>query len=110
MSSLADLSPEQRLQLLRFVCSFAWADLEVRPSERRFVEKLVRRLGLGPDEVAAVERWLEVPPPPEELDPQLVPRAHRELFVRTARRMIQADGELSALEAENLELLEALLR
>ena len=42
---LDELDGPQRLNLLKFVCSFAWADLEIRPSERRFVSGLVGRLG-----------------------------------------------------------------
>ena len=29
--------------LMRFVCSFAWADLEVKPEERKLVARLIRR-------------------------------------------------------------------
>ena len=38
------LDREDRLQLMRFVCSFAWADLEVSDGEREFIVKLVDRL------------------------------------------------------------------
>ena len=37
---LEGLDARQRLQLIKFVCSFAWADLEVRPEERSFVARL----------------------------------------------------------------------
>ncbi|MGH2671009.1 MAG: TerB family tellurite resistance protein, partial [bacterium] len=43
---LDDLDSRQRLQLIKFVCSFAWADLEVRAEERTFVARLVERLDL----------------------------------------------------------------
>jgi hypothetical protein len=33
------LSRDERLLLLRFVCAFAWTDLEVTPRERAFVER-----------------------------------------------------------------------
>ena len=104
------LDHEDRLRLMKFVCSFAWADLEVRDEERQFVRRLMKRLELSPAEKKQVEAWLEVPPPPEELDPAEVPRAHRQLFVDTAKAMIASDGVIAANEREALDLLEMLLR
>jgi hypothetical protein len=104
------LDREDRLRLMRFVCSFAWADLEVRDEERSFVRKMMKRLELSEEEKRLVESWLEVPPPAEELDPSEIPRAHRQLFLDTARAMIVADGRVDQEEAENLVLLEQLLR
>jgi uncharacterized membrane protein YebE (DUF533 family) len=104
------LDREDRLRLMRFVCSFAWADLVVRDEEREFVGKLVRSLELPPDEREQVQEWLEVPPRVEELDPAEIPRAHRELVLRAARAMVVSDGEVDEQEAENLALLESLLR
>ena len=37
------LDREDRLQLMRFVCSFAWADLEVTAREREFRRALLYR-------------------------------------------------------------------
>jgi hypothetical protein len=104
------LDHEDRLRLMKFVCSFAWADLEVRDEERQFVRRLMKRLELSPAEKKQVEAWLEVPPPVEELDPAEVPRAHRQLFVDTARAMIASDGVIAANEREALDLLEMLLK
>ena len=56
---LGQLDRAERLRLMKFVCSFAWADLEIRPEERAFVARLVRRLELDPDERRRVESWLE---------------------------------------------------
>ena len=44
------LKGRERLNLLKFVCSFAWADLEIRSEERRFI----KRLG-GPPEVIEID-------------------------------------------------------
>ncbi len=107
--TLTELSKEDRLRLVKFVCSFAWADLQIAESERRFVHKLVRKLKLDVDEKRQVEDWLEIPPRAEELDPAEIPREHRELFLATAREMIQADGEVAEEEVENLALFEQLL-
>jgi tellurite resistance protein len=103
------LDRDDRLRLMRFVCSFAWADLEIRDEEREFVAKLVKSLELDPGEEAQVARWLEVPPRAEELDPADIPRHHRELVLRAARAMVVSDGEVDEREAENLSLLESLL-
>lgn len=39
----------ERMRVIRFVGSFAWADLEVRPEQRRFIDRIVGRLELGAD-------------------------------------------------------------
>lgn len=106
---LNELEKEDRLRLMKFVCSFAWADLQIAESERKFVHKLVRKLRLSDDEKRQVEQWLDLPPSAEELDPTQIPDAHRALFLTTAREMIEADGEIAEEEVENFELLEQLL-
>lgn len=107
---LAKLSKEERLRLMRFACSFAWADLEIRQTERDFIKKLQKELKLDADEIAKVEKWLEVPPRPEDVDPAKVPAAHRQMFLDAAKGMIAADGEIDPAEAETYELFEQLLR
>lgn len=107
--NLAKLPKEERLQLMKFVCSFAWADLEIADQERRFVHKLVKKLHLDADETKQVERWLELPPRAEEVDPAAVPHAHRSIFLSAAREIIAADGTISEEERENFALLEQLL-
>ncbi len=104
------LDKEDRLKLMKFVCSFAWADLDVNKDERSMVKKLVKKLQLSADEQKQVQRWLEVPPSAEEVDPASIPRAHRELFLTTIRELIGSDGEISPDEAENYALFEALMR
>lgn len=107
---LKKLSREDRLRLMRFVCSFAWADLEVRGPERKLVHKMVKELHLDKDDAAQVDRWLKVPPRAEELDPATIPREHKKLFVDAARAMIVSDGEIDPEERESLSLLEQLIR
>ncbi|UCH28598.1 MAG: TerB family tellurite resistance protein [Myxococcales bacterium] len=104
------LTREDRLQLMRFVCSFAWADLEVTAMEREFIVTMVDRLDLDDDEREQVASWLEVPPRADDLDPADVPREHRQLFLDAARAMILSDGEVDDVEAENLVILDQLLR
>jgi tellurite resistance protein len=106
---LKTLSREDRLRVMRFVCSFAWADLEVKSKERTLVRKMIKELHLEPDEVKLVEGWLQVPPRAEEVDPASIPKAHRQLVLDAARLMIQIDGSIDPEEAESFLLLEQLL-
>ena len=104
------LNREDRLQLMRFVCSFAWADLEVSDEEREFIVNMVIRLGLNEEEQDQVAQWLEVPPRADDLDPADIPREHRKLFLDAAKAMILSDGTVEDAEAENLIILDQLLR
>src|SRR5437868_2003583 len=107
---LADLSKDDRLRLMRFVCSFAWADLHVHQKERELVRKLVKKLKLGAGAAAQVEGWLKVPPRPEEVDPTSVPPEHRQIFLAAAADVFRADGEIHPEEAVTFALLDELLR
>jgi uncharacterized tellurite resistance protein B-like protein len=104
------LSAKDRLRLMKFVCSFVWADLEVKGSEKKFVADMVKKLHLSEDEAAQVKQWLKVPPKPEEVDPTQIPKEHRQMFLDTMRDVITADGEVAPDEWENLSLFEQLLR
>jgi uncharacterized tellurite resistance protein B-like protein len=105
-----ELDREDRLRLVRFLCSFAWADLRVHERERTFIRKMVKKLSLDEDEVKAAEKWLKVPPRPEEVDPAEIPHEHRKLFLDAARAVVLADGVVNPDERINLELLEELLQ
>lgn len=105
---LSDLSREDRLHLMKFVCSFAWADLEIQDEERTFVSKMIEKLELHEDR-DQVMRWLKHPPALEDIDPTHVPRAHKELFVGAIQQLIEADDHIAEAEAENFELFKMLL-
>lgn len=109
-SKLSGLSREERLRLLRFVASFAWADLTVRDEERAFVARLMRRMAVDAEDARAVAGWLAVPPSPDDVDPTEVPHVHRQLFGEAARAVVMADGEVAPEEREYLKLLELLTR
>lgn len=106
---LSVLNRDDRLRLMKFVCSFAWADLEIRPEERDFVAGLVRRLDLSASERRQVEGWLQLPPKPEAVDPTTIPLAHRKIFLQSVEGVIAADGEIAEEERESLSLFKALL-
>jgi uncharacterized membrane protein YebE (DUF533 family) len=104
-----ELDRPDQLRLLKFVCSFAWADLEIHPEERSFVEHLVGRIGLDDEERAEVEGWLQTPPRPESIDPTAIPSNQRKLFLTTIEALIRSDGEISPEERENFDLFKDLL-
>jgi uncharacterized membrane protein YebE (DUF533 family) len=106
---LDQMDRSDRLRLLRFVTSFAWADGVVQNEEREFLRGLMQRLPLGKDEVALAESWLDTPPHPAEVDPQKIPPQHRNLFLSVVRGMVNADGHVDEEERERLELLEQML-
>ena len=95
--------------LLRFVCAFAWTDLEIRDSERRFVKRLTLRLKLDPDDRRQVEEWLSIAPSPQSVDPARVPQEHRRAFIEAVRALIYADGQVDPEERDQLERLKAAL-
>jgi uncharacterized tellurite resistance protein B-like protein len=106
---LEDLEPSERLQLMKFVCSFAWADLEVRAEERSFVARLVERLELDSLERRTVQDWLERPPAPDAVDPMTIPSEHRKSFLAAIEGVVASDGEISTEERETLAVLHDLL-
>ncbi|MCP4006314.1 MAG: TerB family tellurite resistance protein [bacterium] len=106
---LKSLEPAERLRLMKFLCSFAWADLEVREQEREFVAKLAARFGLDDDERSLVAGWLRTPPLPEEVDPTAIPLEHRRVFLEKIEEITLADEEISPEERENLSLFKQLL-
>ena len=103
------LTRDERLLLIKFVCAFAWADLSVDDRERRFVERLIRRLELDEDALAQAERWLAVAPPPHEVDPRQVPAEHRRTFTDTIRALIYVDGKVDDDERASFERLKQAL-
>ena len=104
------LKKQDRMRLMRFVCSFAWADLEIQKEERAFVAKLVKQLDLDADEKAEVEAMLQRPPRPEDVDPATVPLEHREIFLDAVYAVIASDGNIAPEEHESYELFQALLK
>jgi uncharacterized tellurite resistance protein B-like protein len=103
------LSREDRMLLVKFVCAFAWADLIVDDRERRFVERLVKRLELDDADLVQAEQWLHVAPSPASVDPAKIPEAHRRVFVDTIRALIYVDGKVDEDERASFERLQSAL-
>lgn len=102
---LDKLSRDERLLLMKFVCAFAWTDLEIRDAERNFVHRLVKRLELDDADREQVEEWLSVSPAPSSMDPARIPAEHRRTFLEAARAVIYSDGEVDAEEREQFDKL-----
>lgn len=109
MTPEPEITPDDRLRLLRFACAFAWADLEIAERERTFVLDLAKKLGSSEDELDRVNAWLTVPPPGEDVDPTDIAPEHRQLFLNAALQMISADGHVDKDEIEVLSLFEQLM-
>jgi len=107
---LRKLSKEERLQLMRFVCTFAWADLEVQAEERKLVARMADRLGLNDDEKKQVSKWLKSPPPIDSVDPADVPHAHRKMFVDAVREVVKADGVVTPEEHDMFQVFVQLVQ
>jgi hypothetical protein len=109
IGTIDQLDRNDRLRLVKFVCSFAWADLEIHPEERIFVDHIVRSLKLNDEDQSKVERWMAIPPSPESVDPTRIPLAQRKLFLDSIEGVILSDGKIAPEERENLALLRDLL-
>ncbi len=106
---LDQLDRRERLRLVQFVCSFAWADFEIQPEERVFISRLIRRLELGEEDDLQVQQWLDRPPSLDDLDPTSIPADHRRFFVEAIEGLIGADGETAEEERETFEIFKQLL-
>ncbi len=100
LGRIEPLGRDERMRLMQFVCSFAWADQAIQPEERGVIERLVGRLDLDPSERLQVARWLRDPDAAGHVEPELVPRQHRVLFVEAIAALVLADGEIAEQEIE----------
>ncbi len=108
-TSLTALTAPEKLRLLRFMCAFAWADLEISDRERKFVHEVMLRMGLSAEDRALAATWLDHPPGEDELDPSEIPAEHRRFFLEAALEMVASDGVIDPMEAENFAVFEALM-
>lgn len=103
---MKELQSEERLKLLRLVCTMAWADSEVQQHEKGFIAKLIFSMGTPASEIRQVKKWLEAPPPEDDLDPASIPKEHREMFLEACRGVMTADGTVTDGEKAALAKLE----
>jgi hypothetical protein len=107
--SMDEFNHTDRLRLVKFLCSFAWADLEIRDEERVFVKRVAQQLRLNDDDEAKIQGWLSVPPDPESVDPMQIPEAHRKIFLDSIEGVIVSDGVITPEEQESFDVLKTLL-
>ncbi|PIE16482.1 MAG: hypothetical protein CSA66_07300 [Proteobacteria bacterium] len=85
----------------------AWSDMDLAEAERDSVLTLALDLAHDEADVALAKRWLRQGPP--DLDPYDIPREHRQLFLDTFVRVVQADGRIDPEESEALRLIRELV-
>lgn len=98
------LSAGERVELMRFLCSFAWADDEVQDEERVILIKVLDNIGLEPGDRATVLTWLERRPDMTGFDFAAIPRDKRELFLDLAFSVASAHGGLAKEELSHLQM------
>jgi len=109
MKSMHSLSPTDRLQLLRFVCFFAWIDGVMHPQERSLIVRLANGFGLSRQELRVVKGWVKSPPRPEDIEHQRIPIEHRQLFLSAVQAMIAVDDNIDPRESQAAKRLERML-
>jgi uncharacterized tellurite resistance protein B-like protein len=92
------------------VAAAAWVDGEVQPVERAFVEKLLAKLPMAPDEKAVALGYLDKAPHPAEVDPTKIPPEYREALMKLVWQVLGADGRMSDDEQSAAQELEELLQ
>ncbi len=102
--SADELTESDRTELMRFLCSFAWADGEVQPQEKTMLERVLGGLNMSPEARAKVEPWLTAPPDVEGRELKAIDDAKREAFIDFAYEVAAADGEIAADELKHMKM------
>ncbi|MEC8379189.1 MAG: hypothetical protein VXZ96_02635 [Myxococcota bacterium] len=103
------LNSDEKLQIMRFICAFAWADLKVVSAEKHFIEQFSIVLELSENEKNSVKSWIKHPPRPEEIDPFSISPHLKETIIAAAKAISMVDGDFDSKEAELLNLLSNLI-
>ena len=103
------LTSEEKLQIMRFVCAFAWADLKVVAAEKKLIERFSNILSLTESEKQSVASWVAHPPRPEEIDPYQISDHLKETIITAAQAVSIVDGDFDPKEADLLDLLKSIL-
>lgn len=99
-----ELTEAERVELMRFLCSFAWADGEVQSQERELLERVLGGLKLGTQARAEVTEWLFTPPDMTGFDFAAIAAEKRQLFLDQAFAVASAHGGLAAEELRHLQM------
>ncbi len=76
-----ELTTEEKLSVMRFICAFAWADLEVQNAERKLIKQIMTALDLDEEHHPTVMNWLDRPPRAEDVDPLTVPDSLKDIIL-----------------------------
>jgi len=99
-------TPSEMRLLLAFFASMLWQDGSLHPDDRAALHTMAHELGLGNDDPQT--EWLaQLPPLPDEIDPQTVPPRLAGAVLALATLAAGVRPSLARYEA--LELLEQLL-
>ena len=104
-----ELTTEEKLSVMRFICAFAWADLEIQQAERKLINQIMEVIQLAEEHRPTVLGWLDRPPRAEDVDPLSIPDNLKELILDAATGVILADGELQDAEIDLLDLFQQIL-
>ena len=99
-----ELTEDERIDLMRFLCSFAWADGEVQAEERAVLERILAHSGLSRERRAAAMSWLIEPPDMEGFDFAAISPEKRSLFLDLAFEVASAHGGLAGDELRQLQM------
>ena len=99
-----ELTAAERLELMRFLCSFAWADGEVQAQERVLLEQILGGLGLEAEARAKATTWLFSPPDMAGFDFGAIAPGKRQLFLDKAFAVASAHGGIAADELRHLKM------
>ena len=102
---MTDLLADEKLQIMRFVCAFAWADLKIHEAERSLINRFMDALEVNEAGRQAIEDMMKRPPRPEDIDPYDLAPELRETVIQAAEAMTVTDGEISPREKELMSLL-----
>jgi uncharacterized tellurite resistance protein B-like protein len=108
VKAMQNLDSEQRLRLLKLVCTMAWADDEVQYDEKGFIAKLMFQLKMPAAEIRQVKQWL-ASPPEDDVKVEDIPPEHRAMFLQVCHGVLSADGVVTDQEKQALARIEALL-
>ncbi len=87
------------------LAAIAWADGTIDPAEATGIRSAARQLGLGPEDLKAVEITLTQPVPLEQVETVRMTRLTRLFTYAAANWIAQIDGAVPPQEQQALDLL-----
>lgn len=97
------LSADERVELLRFLCWFAYADLSLDPREYDLIDSFAGTMRLNGEQREQVQGWLEDPPDLSLEDVKNVPAEKRELYLDALMLLGNADRNIHSMESKLFE-------